>query len=53
MDNGFTSAEKNDMCTEGNYSNTATEGTCNASSCIVDIAQGSVTGYKDVSTDSE
>jgi len=53
MDNGFAFAEKNAMCTEDSYSYTARKGTCKASSCTVGLAQGSVTGYKDVSTDSE
>merc|ERR1712243_340084 len=35
------------------YSYTARKGTCKASSCTVGLSQGSVTGYKDVSTDSE
>ena len=41
------------MCTEASYSYTATKGTCKASSRNVEIAQGSVTGYRDVSTDNE
>merc|ERR1712227_13151 len=49
MDNGFAFAEKNAMCTEDSYSYTARKGTCKASSCTVGLAQGSVTGYKDVS----
>ena len=53
IDNGFVFAEKNAMCTEDSYSDTATKGTCKASSCTVGLAQGSVTGYTDVSTDSE
>lgn len=55
MDSGFTFAVKNAMCTETNasYSYTATKGTCKDSCCTVDIAQGSVTGSKAVSTDSE
>merc|ERR1712227_541260 len=53
MDNGFAFAEKNAMCTEDSYSYTARKGTCKASSCTVGLSQGSVTGYKDVSTDSE
>merc|ERR1712107_332575 len=32
---------------------TARKGTCKASSCTVGLSQGSVTGYKDVSTDSQ
>ena len=53
MDNSFAFAEKNDLCTEVSYSYTTTKATCKDSSCTVDIVQGSVTGYKDVSTDSE
>ena len=53
MDNDFTSAEKNDMCTEDNYCYTAMKDICKPSSCIVRIARGSVTGYKDVPADSE
>ena len=53
MDNDFTSAEKNDKCTENNYSYTATQDICKASSCIVGIARGSVMGYKDVPADSD
>ena len=45
-------AEKNAMCTETAYSYIATKGACTASSWIVWIAQGSVTGHKDVYTDS-
>ena len=41
------------MCTGDNYSYTAMKDICKASSCIVGIARGSVTGYKDVSVDSE
>ena len=39
MDNDFTSAEKNVMCTEDNYSYTAMKDICKASSCIVGIAR--------------
>ena len=41
---------KNGLCTEASYSYTATKETCKDSSCAVDRVQGSVTGYKDVST---
>ena len=41
------------MCTEASYSYTATKGTCKASNHNVELAQGSVTGYRDVSTDNE
>ena len=55
MDNGFNFAEKSDMYTEASYShsNIALNGDCKAWSCTVRIAPGSVTGYRDVSTDSE
>jgi len=52
MDNGFAFAEKNAMCTEESYSYTGTKGTCSASSCTVGLAQGSVTGFKDVTVNS-
>ena len=53
--NGFVVAVKNAMCTEANhsYSCLATEGTCKVSCCNVEVAQGSVTGYRGVSNDSE
>ena len=53
--NGFVFAVKNAMCTEANhsYSCLATEGTCKASYCNVELAHGSVTGYRGVSNDSE
>ena len=45
MDNGFSFAEKNAMCTETSiYSYTAVKGTCKASSCTTGIAQGSCHG---------
>ena len=53
MDNGFAFAEKHDLCAEASYSHTTTKGACKDSSCAVDIVHGSVTGYEDVSTDSE
>merc|ERR1712019_319089 len=53
MDNAFEYAEKNDLCTEDSYPYKAKSGTCSASSCTVGIAKGGVTGYKDVSSDSE
>merc|ERR1712187_281355 len=53
MDTAFTYAEKHALCTEGSYPYNAKGGTCKASSCTVGIAKGSVTGYKDVSSDSE
>jgi len=53
MDNAFGYAEKNAICTEASYQYTAQKGTCKASSCSVGLSKGSVTGYKDVATDSE
>ena len=53
MDNGFAFTEKNAMCTEARFSCTTTKGTCKASGYNVSIAQGSVTGDTDVSTDNE
>ena len=41
------------MCTETAHNNTATKGTWKASSCIMEITHGNVTGYKDVSTGCE
>ena len=38
------------MYTEASYSNTGTKGTSKDSSCTVNSVQGSVTGYKGVST---
>ena len=43
------SAEKNGQCTEDSYSYTSAESTFKDSSCTLNIVQGSVTGYKDVS----
>ena len=55
MDNGFNYAEKSDMCTEASYSHsyTAMKRDCKAWSCTVRIAKGSVTGHRDVFTNSE
>merc|ERR1712048_1053065 len=52
MDNGFTFAKSNALCTEESYPYKAKAGTCAASSCTVGLAKGAVTGYKDVSPDS-
>merc|ERR1712151_850278 len=52
-DTAFEYAEKNDLCTEDSYPYKAKGGKGKASSCTVGIAKGGVTGYKDVSTDSE
>ena len=53
MDNAFSFAKTNSICTEGSYPYTATDGTCNLSGCQAGISQGGVVGYTDVSTDSE
>merc|ERR1711862_539147 len=53
MDNGFNFAKSNALCTEASYPYKAKGGTCAASSCTVGLAKGAVTGYKDVSADSE
>ena len=53
MNNGFAFAVKNATWTEANHSYRclATEGTCKASYCDVELAQASVTGYRGVSND--
>ena len=51
--NGLASDKKNTVCTESNYSYTATQGTVTTSSCIVEIAQKSATGYVDMPSDGE
>jgi len=53
MDNAFKFAEANAICTEGSYPYKGTGGTCASSSCTVGLPRGSVTGFKDVSSDSE
>ena len=53
MNNSFAFCRENDQCTEDSYSYTSTEGTFKASSRNVELAPGSVTGYRDVSTDNE
>merc|ERR1711934_27945 len=53
MDNGFNFAKSNALCTEESYPYKAKGGTCAAASCTVGLAKGTVTGYKDVSADSE
>ena len=55
MSNGFVFAAKNAICTEANHSYNclATEGTCKALYCNIEIGHGSVARYKDVSTNSE
>merc|ERR1712059_165563 len=53
MDNAFEYAENHAMCTESSYGYKAVGGSCQASSCSVGIPKGSVSGYRDVATDSE
>ena len=53
MNNSLASDKKNTMCTESNYSYTATQGTDTTSSCIVEIAQESATGHVDMLSDGE
>merc|ERR1712125_263502 len=53
MDTAFEFAEQNALCTETSYPYKAVGGTCQSSSCAVGIPKGGVTGYKDVSADSE
>jgi len=53
MDNGFRFAQDHAICTENSYPYKAASGTCEESSCTVGIPRGSVTGFKDVSSDSE
>merc|ERR1712232_1550842 len=51
MDNAFKYAEQNALCTEESYPYKGTKGSCTATSCIVGIAKGGVTGFKDVAKD--
>merc|ERR1712232_1447551 len=53
MDNAFQFAENNAICTETSYPYKAVGGSCKASSCTTGIPKGSVTGFKDVTVDSE
>uniref|UniRef100_A0A7S4LPA9 Uncharacterized protein n=1 Tax=Oxyrrhis marina TaxID=2969 RepID=A0A7S4LPA9_OXYMA len=53
MDSAFKYAEANALCTEESYPYKGTDGSCQASSCSTGLAKGSVSGYKDVSSDSE
>jgi len=53
MDNAFKFAEAHAVCTEASYRYTGRGGQCKSSSCAVGIPKGSVTGFKDVSADSE
>merc|ERR1711959_259407 len=52
MDQGFSFATRNGLCTESSYPYHAKAGTCQQSSCTVGIPQGGVIGFKDVATDS-
>merc|ERR1712110_233143 len=53
MDNAFQFAENNAICTETSYPYKAVGGSCKASSCTTGIPKGGVTGFKDVTVDSE
>merc|ERR1719159_2398257 len=53
MDTAFKFAEANALCTGDSYPYKAKGGQCKSSSCAVGIPKGSVTGFKDVSADSE
>merc|ERR1711953_246031 len=53
MDNGFKFAEEHALCTEDSYPYKAKGGKCKESECTVGIPKGAVTGFKDVSADSE
>ena len=53
MDNCFAITVKNVVCSEARYSYTTNKGTCKTSDGTVGIAQESVTGSKNVSTDNE
>ena len=52
MDNAFTFANKNAICTVISCIYTGTKGTYSSSSCTVRLALGSVTGFKDVTANS-
>ena len=51
INNSFAFCRENGQCTEDSHSYTSTEGTFKVLSCDVELAPGSITGYKDVSTD--
>jgi len=51
MDNGFTYFKTAAACTEESYPYDAASGTCKADKCTKAIAEGDVTGFKDVSHD--
>merc|ERR1739844_416463 len=53
MDNAFEFAEDNALCTETSYPYKAVGGSCKASGCSVGIPRGGVTGFKDVTANSE
>merc|ERR1719499_1884244 len=53
MDGAFQYAKQSGMCTEGSYPYKAKNGICKASSCTMGIPAGSVTGFKDVSSQDE
>ena len=53
MDNESDFTEKNAMCKEATHRHNALKGDSKDSSCTVRNTPGSVTGYKNVSTNSE
>jgi cathepsin L len=53
MDNGFKFLKSNGACSESSYPYKATDGTCKQSSCDMVIPAGGVTGYTDVSGESD
>ena len=53
MNNGFAFHKKSAMRTETSYNYTASQGSDTTSSCIVEIAQESATGYVDMPSDGE
>merc|ERR1712137_1404991 len=53
MDNAFKFAEQNAICTEESYPYKGVGGSCKESSCTTGLPKGSVTGFKDITPDSE
>jgi len=53
MDYGFEYVQAAGLCTEADYPYTAATGTCESSSCTVSVSVGTVSGYYDVSANSE
>merc|ERR1711881_359368 len=52
MDNAFTYAEANAICTEASYPYQGKDGTCKTG-CKAALTKGQVSGYKDVASGSE